>query len=105
MEPVDLLMSAAIGAVYGIVYAAYGIATKRGDDEPVKPKKAGRTLVLWAAAGIVVSVRQGGTITEGNIEQATAEVAVVGVAFDMLWSKLRRMGYLDWVPGVSASPA
>lgn len=99
MEPVELLTAAALGAVYGIVYAVYGIITKRESGETVNPRKAARSVILFAAAGVVVSVRQGSAPSLTAIEQTTTEVAVIGVAFDFAWSGLRKRGYLDWVPG------
>lgn len=102
MEPVELLTAAVIGAVYGVVYAGYGIITKREAGEQVSPKKATRSVVLFGVAGIIVSIRQGSAPSLAAIEQTTTEVAVIGVAFDMGWSGLRNRGYLDWVPGVSS---
>lgn len=102
MEPVELLQAILVGAAFGIVYAVYGILTKRDPGEPINPRKAVRSVVLWGAAGIIVSVRRGTTLTEGNIETVVTEVAFIGIAFDMAWAGLRRHGYLDWVPGVNA---
>lgn len=98
MEPASLLLAAAVGAVYGVVFALYGVITKKDPDEPVKVKKAARTTLLFAAAGVIVST-QGGQLTQSNIAQHVTEVGFIGVVFDMAWSRLRRSGYLDGILG------
>lgn len=100
MEPLELLTAAVIGAVYGIVYAGYGVITKREQGEPVSVRKAARSAVLFGAAGVIVSLRQGTELSLTNVDQATTEVAVIGVVFDWGWSALKRNGYLDWIHSI-----
>lgn len=98
MDPTEILALAAVGAAYGLVYAVYGIATKKQSDEPIQVKKAIRTVVLFVAAGAVVSV-QSGDLTQATIEAHLGEVGVVGIVFDMAWARLRRAGYLGGILG------
>lgn len=93
MDPVQLLVSVALGAIYGVMYAGVGYFTKRDDDEGLNHRKALRTVAIFTAAGILVSLRHG-EIQRGLVQQATAQVAVVGIVFDMVWSKARREGWL-----------
>lgn len=93
MEPVDLIVSIVLGAVYGAMYAGVGYWAKRGEGEPLEPRKALRTVAIFTAAGVLVSLRHG-EIERELVQQATAEVAVVGIVFDMVWSKARREGWL-----------
>lgn len=94
MQAVDFLAAIAIGSAHGLVYAVYGIITKRQSGEPLKPKKAFRTVVLFTAAGALVALRDG-ALAQGNIVRAQSQVAVLGILADMAYSAARRRGWLD----------
>lgn len=96
MEPTQLLLTALGGLVAGIVYASYGILTKKKEGEPVNPRKAARTVILFGTAGVLVAFRPA-EVTQANIQAALPDVAVVGIAFDMAWSRAQREG---WIPDV-----
>lgn len=85
------LTALAIGAVLGFVYSVYGYATKHEQGESFKPKKAARTVVMWTVAGAVIGVSEGiGAVGERSIEQMATELSMLGILFDMAWSKLEK---------------
>lgn len=89
MTPEEIAIMLVTGAAYGFVFAVYGILTKKEPDEPIKPKKALRTVVLFMVAGAVVNY-WGIPITVENIEAHLGSVAAVGIIFDMAWPRIRR---------------
>ena len=94
MTPEEMAITLVIGAVYGLVFAVYGIITKKDPDEPIKPKKAVRTILLFTAAGALVAF-QGNPVTPDTVQAHLADVAVVGIVFDMAWPRIRRL-LEDW---------
>lgn len=106
MGPLDLLAVVGMGALLGVAYAIAGIILKREEGEAIKPRKAARSIVLFGAAGIVIAA-SGGTVTRAAIQANLDQVVIVGIAFDWLWARARRAGYLDWIddiPIVGAPP-
>lgn len=80
---------AAIGLVAGIVFGLYGIWSKKPPDEPINPKKIGRTVVIYGAAGLIVGAG-GEPITQGNVAAATASTVVLGEVFDKAYARYTR---------------
>lgn len=85
----DQISSAIIGMAYGVVFGLYGVLTKKPKDEKFDPRKITRTILVFGAAGALVSVR-GGDLSPAQITSATAETAALGVIFDMFVSRLQR---------------
>ena len=98
MLPADLLVSIVHAMALGACYGAYGFVTKRDRGETFKLKKFVRTLVLWGVAGAFVHVVRGVDPTGQNIQEEYALLVVLGVLFDMGWSKLEREGHIpEWM--------
>ena len=84
-----MLQQIAIGVLSGVVFGLYGYLTKSEPDEPIDPKKLGRTITVYGAAGMLVGL-SGDPITEEAVVEATAVTVVLGEVFDKLVSKLNR---------------
>lgn len=85
----DQIVTVIIGTLYGMVYGAFGIVTKKPEDERIDPRKLARTVTVFAAAGALVAA-QGRELTFNQVDQTTAEVGLIGILFDHLWSRVSR---------------
>lgn len=85
----DQIVTVLIGILYGMAYGAFGIVTKKPKDEPVSLKKLARTVTVFAAAGGIVAA-QGRELSFNQVDQTTAEVGIIGILFDHLWSRISR---------------
>lgn len=93
MEPAQLLLVLGGGAIMGVVYGLYGLATKRDANEPIRPKKLVRTVVLFAIAGSIVRLA-GEPVAMDTLSRTLPELTMIGIVFDMLWSRMERAGYI-----------
>ena len=78
-------------ALFGALYGVLGFASKRQKGEKINMKKLYRTVFLWGTAGAIVSSSQGVIPSERLVEQQVTAIGGLGVAFDMLWPKARRV--------------
>lgn len=87
--------------VFGIAYGITGYVTKAPAGEPLLWRKLIRTTLIYAAAAVLVFYG-GESVTQTAVEtEVSAGVATFfGLAFDMIWSKLRNAGYIPtWLTG------
>lgn len=94
MEPIQLVIAAVAGAVIGMSYGVVGLLTKREPNESVHIRKLCRTAAIFAAAGVVVAVGNGGDVTREAVRSAIPQVSVVGIIVDMVWARLVRSGVI-----------
>lgn len=85
-----------IGLLIGAGFGLFGYATKAWDPdegyESLNPRKLARTIVLFAAAGALVSM-QGGRVEFALVQQTveqSAYIGVLGTVFDNLWARFVR---------------
>jgi len=95
MDPVQLVIAIATGALVGAGYGILGVATKKQADEPIKVRKLVRTAVIFACAGVMVALANGGDVSRAAIANQLPQVSVVGVVVDMMWAKLARAGVVE----------
>lgn len=94
MEPLQLVMAAVAGAVIGMSYGVVGLLTKRDPEEPIQVRKLFRTAAIFAGAGVVVAIGNGGDVSREAVRSAIPQASVVGVVVDMIWARLVRSGVI-----------
>lgn len=85
MDPATILTTVLQGVLLGAVYGAYGYATKKKPGEQFEPKKFGRTVFVWGAAGAIVALEPTQAVSEGSVEEKAAAIGAVGIFFDFGW--------------------
>lgn len=99
MALADVVIALAYGAVFGCGYAIAGILLKRDEGEPINPRKAARSIVLWTVSGAIVMV-SAGEVSQASIQAHIDQLVIVGLIFDWVWSRARRAGYLNWLDDI-----
>ena len=84
---IETITPTATGMAVGIAYGLTGFFTKRDKGEKLNIKKLLRTIVLFGVAGAILQ----GDPSGAQLEQTVGQIGVVGVAFDMVYGKARRM--------------